>query len=269
MRGALRLSLVLLMLTLAVGADSLKIGGRERSYLLFTPPDAGGKMPLVLVLHDQDSSPVLMARLTKLHELGAREKFMVAYPEAVGKRWIDGRVKFSREQQIGLQDDVDFLAGLVRDLSKAKPVDTSRVYLVGYGTGASMALRAARERPDLFAGVGAVGGSLAENVDGQLSRPVALMMVYGTVDPLVPDAGGPIQAGVELGRVLSAEATARRFAGNGSPGAHDTSRQGLDITRWQGGAEVVQARVVDWAHEWPSEIDVSALLWEFLARQRR
>lgn len=270
-----RLILLLLALTLAAGADTLQAGGRERSYLLFVPPNASGKLPVVVVLHDEDSSPVAMARLTGLTALASKNNFCVVYPEAINKSWNDGRQKLEREAEWALPDDVDFVSTLVSTLVKSKPVDPSRVYVMGYGNGAMLALRLGVERPDLFAAVGAVGGSLPERVDAAPGKPLSLIVVNGTVDRLVPDRGGPIQAGVELGRVLSSEATARRFAsadGCAEPPAQEKLFPNVEANHWKGGrngTEVLQVRVLDSPHVWPQGFDLSAMLWDFFSRQRR
>ncbi len=268
----MRTLLLILALTLFAGADTLKYGGVDRTYLVFAPSNTSGKVPLVMVLHDKDSTPVLTARLTRMHELGAKEGFMVVYPEGIDKLWIDGRQKYDRETRMTQQDDVGFLETVISTLVKTRNVDPSRIYVMGFGNGAMMALRMAVQDPGTFSAVGAVGGTLPELVDGALGKPVSLILINGSVDRLVPETGGPIQAGVELGRVLSAEATARRFVtavGASDPPTRETPYPGVSVSHWSGRGEVVWARIADFAHEWPTSFDVSGMLWEFFKRQRR
>jgi len=50
-------------------------------------------LPLVLVFHGGYLTPKQMAATTKMHELAAREGFIVSYPAAIKpeRHWNDGR----------------------------------------------------------------------------------------------------------------------------------------------------------------------------------
>src|SRR5580658_10022331 len=73
-------------------AHRLRVGDRERTYLLHVPSGAPpGPLPLVLALHGASSSGWQMERLTRFSPLADREHFLVAYPDGIGHRWRDGR----------------------------------------------------------------------------------------------------------------------------------------------------------------------------------
>ena len=80
----------------------------------------------------------------------------------------------------------------------------------------SLAYRLALERPDDFAGVAAISASVPvkENLDcGHAEKPVPVMIINGTADPINPYRGGMVNlGGAKLGNVLSSEDTAKYFA---------------------------------------------------------
>src|SRR5262249_56513632 len=74
----------------------------------------------------------------------------------------------------------------------------------------------AREHPEVFAGVAEISASVPvkENLDcGQVDKPIPVMIINGTADPINPFRGGMVNlGGAELGNVLSSEDTAKYWA---------------------------------------------------------
>lgn len=194
----------------AGGADVVKAkmesGGRNRNYLVHIPPsyDGAAATPLVLVLHGGGGKAARMDKLTGFNALADKYGFLVCYPEGIAKGWNDGREGDFNEKREGV-DDVAFLAALVTKLAQDYNVDRKRVFTTGISNGAFMSYRLACERPDVFAAAAGVVGGVSEYLAANHPprEPIAVMMIVGTEDPLVPFAGGNVEVlGAKRGEIL-------------------------------------------------------------------
>jgi polyhydroxybutyrate depolymerase len=190
-------------------AMTMNWGGELRSYWLFKPEglDKSKLAPLVIILHGSAGSGEDMIKVTQqgFEKIADREKFVVVYPDALERRWND--------QGDGV-DDVGFLLALVDKLSAEALVDKNRVYLAGISNGGMMAQRMACEQADRVAGIATVAGTMPEKLATvcKPSRPLPVLIIHGTEDPIVPWAGGAVAGFEDFGTVLSAQATVRLWA---------------------------------------------------------
>jgi polyhydroxybutyrate depolymerase len=69
-------------------------------------------------------------------------------------------------------------------------VDTSRIYAAGLSEGGFMSLRLGCAVGDRIAAIAAVGAAMPKTMICLPSRPVPLVMINGTSDPVVPYGGG-------------------------------------------------------------------------------
>jgi polyhydroxybutyrate depolymerase len=174
--------------------------------------DSQKPAPLVLALHGGGGTGKRMHRLTGLNTLADRHGFIAVYPDAVDKHWNDGRNLPSYRSQRENIDDVGFISALVEALSDQYAVDRNRVYVTGASNGAMMSFRLACELTHKIAAIAPVIGSMGENISRTCapSRPIPVLIVGGTGDPLVPWNGGHVHLfRRKLGRVLSFADTAR------------------------------------------------------------
>ena len=139
------------------------------------------------------------------------------YPEGFDNTWNDcrrGSPFASKQLKI---DDVGFVKSLLDVEATTHAIDKKRVFAAGWSNGAQLAYRLALEHPEDFAGVAAISASapVKENLDcGQVDKPIPVMIVNGTADPINPFRGGMVNlGGAKLGNVLSSEDT-----GNIGPG---------------------------------------------------
>jgi polyhydroxybutyrate depolymerase len=195
---------------------SLMWGGIQRTYLVHTPgKDPGNRpLPLVLVLHGGGGTAEGMVKLTRgrFNELADRDSFIVVYPDGVEKHWNDGRSIQNWRAHKDKIDDVGFLSLLISDISVKWKVDPSRIYATGISNGGLMTYRLACELTDKIAGIASVSASLSVDLYPVCSpkRPVSVMVINGTDDPLVPYDGGTVGFGLRtLGKVVSTDETVR------------------------------------------------------------
>jgi polyhydroxybutyrate depolymerase len=197
---------------------SLEVGGQTRTYRLYTPPGFGRESPapLVLVLHGGGGDGAKMERLTAFSALAQREKFLVVYPDAMYRNWNDGRgAAVSRVHRERI-DDLGFIATLLDALTREYHIDASRVFATGISNGAIFSHFLAAQLSSRIAAIAPVAGGIADPFYQRFSpdRPVSVLILQGTADPLVPYGGGGVLRG-RRGKIIptsarSAESSMRR-----------------------------------------------------------
>ncbi len=63
---------------------TLSWDGRARSYLLYTPPNAAGKLPLVIALHGANQDGAAFAEETQFAAVAAAMGMAVVFPDGSG-----------------------------------------------------------------------------------------------------------------------------------------------------------------------------------------
>ena len=281
---------------------TLQSGALVRSYLLHVPPgyDAAAPWPLVLALHGGGGQGRGMPWLTGLSRLADRQRFLVAYPDGVGRSWNDGRedpgVPAARRQV----DDVGFLVALIDHVAGAYRIDAARVYATGISNGGFMSQRLACEASTRVAAIASVVATIGVELADRCrpARAVPVLMVNGTADPLVPYEGGQIQlpgGRPRPGRIASVAETVALWARlNGCARFADVIREpdrdpsdGVTVRRetqsgCPEGGEVTLYVMEGGGHVWPGgpqylprtvigratrELD-SETIWDFFARHR-
>jgi polyhydroxybutyrate depolymerase len=236
---------------------TLDVGGRRRDYVLHVPAGLPeGPRPLVLELHGGGGTAANIERLTSLQAETDARGWLVARPDGVDRQWNDGRP----EVRAGI-DDVAFLSAVIDDVATRTVLDPARVYATGISNGALMSGRLACELADRIAAVGQVAGTQGVELAATCrpSRPVSVLVISGTADPLVPYAGGPIGPVLGIdgarGTVLGAEAYVAAWVGRDRAGQPATAGLAPDTTvsRYRGasGSEVLFYRVDGAGHTWP------------------
>lgn len=276
----------------ATQAHTIEVGGLSRTYLLHVPPALpAGPVPLVLVFHGGGGNGVGTERLTRFSELADREGLLVAYLEGVGRNWYDGR-EFATGSRAHREriDDVGFVAAMLDTIARMHAVDPRRIYATGISNGAVFSHYLAAHLSPRIAAIAPVVGGIADPPDAWLrpDRPVSVLILQGTTDPLVPYRGGAIAFG--RGRIIDTEEAARRWArlngtapeprSTGLPAPGQDHCGGLRLTYSGGreGSEVVLVRLDGGGHTWPGgtqylpegligrvcrDFSATSIIWEF------
>jgi polyhydroxybutyrate depolymerase len=107
-------------------------------------------------------------------------------------------------------DDVAFLNQMLDQIALKYSVDAHRIYATGLGDGAFMAERIGCNLADRVAAIAPVGAAFPKTMICLPARPVSVLLINGTDDPVVPDDGGTYKPGHF--HVLSAEDSAKTWA---------------------------------------------------------
>ena len=237
---------------------TLEFGGLSRTYLVHVPP--GHPTGLVVNLHGGGSNGSQQERLTNFDAIADANGFVVVYPDGIDNNWADGRGA-SEPDRRGI-DDVGFLVALAGKLQNEYGIDPGHVFATGMSNGAFMSNRLGCDRADVFAAVAPVSGTLGAVVACNPSRPVAVLEVHGTADPLVPFDGGTMRGRGGTSDIVSAPAMVERWRSvdgcQGAPAAETLPGTGdgtvvhrFASTSCAAGTAVVFYQVDDGGHTWP------------------
>lgn len=193
----------------------------ERHYLVQVPEAAGegAAHPLIILLHGHGGSAAQLmgeqhsaAPMSVWRRIAARDGVIVAAPD--GLRGGDGHAGWNdcRSDAAGNppSDDVGFIDALIEREIAQHHADPQRLYAMGMSNGGVFVYRLAMELHHPLAGIVAVSASMpAASRCAAPSRPVSLLVIGGTADPLMPYEGGDIHFVTQTsrGKVIGAEAS--------------------------------------------------------------
>lgn len=275
----------------------LRYQQHDRNYILYTPVtySATQPTPLIVVLHGGHGDAKKAFERTGFYSLADREGFIVVYPEAIGSYWNDGRNTTASEV-----DDVAYISALVDHIGKQRNVDSGRVYVTGLSNGGMMTQRLACESSQKFAAFASVIANIPVSLQAVChpKNPVALMMINGGADPLMPPSGGEIKKSRRMGvggTVLSTQQTAKFWAdvnhcdGNRTvtklpdrDPADGTRIEKIQYTGCRQNGEVVLFSIEGGGHAWPgskprpflqrftgkasNDMNASQTIWDFFEK---
>lgn len=173
--------------------------GYNRNYLVHLPPaeKMNKPMPLLFHLHGGGGTARGTPGITfgRFNELANRDGFIVVYPNAIKKNWNDGRKNNSVKAWRENVDDVGFIVAIIEELKKKYNIDEQRIFTTGMSNGGFMSGRLACDRADIFRGAAILTAQISKDYLPLCnpSQPVAMFVMNGTEDKLVPYEGGQIK----------------------------------------------------------------------------
>ena len=248
----------------------LTFGGLPRTYQVHVPAGLDHPAGLVINLHGAGATGSEQAALTNYDAIADQHGFVVAYPDGIDFSWADGRGASIPDRQ-GV-DDVGFLVALVDQLSRDYGIAPGRVFATGMSAGAFMATRLACERADVVSAIAPVAGTLGTAFPCAPSRPVSVMEVHGSADPVVPFGGGTMLGRGGYSDIVAAPAMAQRWRElDGCPGPVEDVLAGAvhrsTATGCADGTEVAFVQIDGGGHTWPA--DTSQASGQFFATHGR
>jgi polyhydroxybutyrate depolymerase len=196
-----------------LSSKSLVHDSLARDYLEYVPSGltATTAVPLVIVLHGgkQDASVTAESLPSRAwRDIADVDPMIVVYPNGVGNKWNDCRSDWVGSSTV---DDVGFIAAVIDDVSSRREIDSSRIYVTGASNGGMMTYRIGLALSSRIAGIGAIIANNPVDPLGicpmQPTAPLSVVIMNGTVDPLMPYDGGFVSMMSSSGSVISAIAT--------------------------------------------------------------
>ena len=96
----------------------------------------------------------------------------------------------SEDRRSAPADDIAFFNQMLDQIGTKFSVDPSRIYAAGLSEGGFMSLRVGCALSDRISAVAALGAAMPKTMICVPTRPVPLVMINGTSDPVVPYGGG-------------------------------------------------------------------------------
>jgi len=269
----------------AASAETIKVGQTTRHYTAQLPELK--LVPLVIVLHGNTQTGADMITRTAWPTVARRENFAVVFPDGLNHSWADLRPNNMRAGRIPPHgtDDIAFIVKLVEKLVADGSADPKRIYVTGISNGGAMTMTLVCKRADLFTAAASVIMNLTEQSAGlcRPSRPVPMLMMNGTADPLIPYNGGRGTSRFAADGFWSADKTLAFWRKNNGCDAKATTTDLADtdtadrstVTRIDSncpvGRDVVLYRVNDGGHRMPGSADARfpRLANTFLGPQNR
>jgi polyhydroxybutyrate depolymerase len=251
---------------------TLSTGGYDRAYIAHRPSGQDGKLPVVLVLPDTGIDTAKALGDYGWAALADKQKFVAVVLEPLPVDpskaemfqtnpgfWSDGSGRGNAKR--GHLDDVRYVRAVLDDLGDHMKIDPSKVYAVGIGNGGSMVNLLGIEMSDRLAGIASIAGHVWS--PDKPRRPLPVLLMYGSLDPVEPVNGGmgtnAWTHGLEQRppTLASAEAWARALDCPGLP-ASSSGEKGLNMTAWTGcadGSRVEYDVIPEQGHHWPGGKD--------------
>lgn len=262
---------------------TLKIGDVARSYHLYLPRTLtpAKPAPLILAFHGRgrEGSGVAFAKTAGLNEAAAPKGFLVAYPDGIAGKWLDGGL--TSDPRYG--KDVEFAASVIDDVAKRHPIDPKRTFATGFSNGAAFSYLLAIRLSDRIAAIAAVGANMSRDFLKEMKpggKPVSLLQFVGSNDPfcgrdklhfdyLISHSENR-DAWIRYNGCANGE---KRQALPAAPLDHDLPEASV----WSGsaGSEVAIMWLEGAGHGWPirmargNTLNPSAMICEFFARHAK
>ena len=214
------------------GDETLTVDQQKRTYRLVVPKsvDLAKPAPLVIAFHGLliDSKDV-MPKYTKLDDLAADKKFILAFPEAEGKMWGIDPKKVTK--------DLAFFDELLKTLQAKYKIDADRIYVLGMSNGGYFAHLVGKERSKTVAAVMSHSGPLGlQTLLGiKADRKFPVMIVHGDKDVIL---------------------------------SVDFARENRDKYKKEG-HDVTYVEVTGSGHEWATKQKINEQIWEFFEKHPR
>jgi len=257
--------------------------------------------PLVLALHGGGGRGRMFDRGTTEGTLTAaadQRGIVLVFPEGMNKQWCDGRTEIIKKK---CHDDVGFISKIIDVMVADYGIDPRRVYATGISNGGFMSVRLAMDLSNKIAAIAPVAAQISKALkDKTPQRPISVMIINGTRDPLVPFSGGQIRLseyGRGRGEILSTKASIKRFSRFNGCRKSPVRDKLPDWDRDDGAivetatytgcrekTEVVLVRVIGGGHTWPGgkqylspklvgvvcrDINASEMILDFFLRHSR
>jgi len=214
------------------GSETVKVGSVAREYRLVAPKsvDLAKPAPLVIAFHGMViDSKDFMPLYTKLNDTADKHKFILVYPEAIGKSWglVPDKVK----------SDLDFFDALLAKVTADYKIDPDRMYVLGMSNGGYFAHLVGKERSKTVAAVASHSGPLGlQTLFGvKAERKFPVLIIHGDQDKILPV---------------------------------DFARENRDKYKKEG-HEVKYVELAGVGHNWGTAANVNETIWRFFAEHPR
>jgi polyhydroxybutyrate depolymerase len=196
-------------------SHSIKIDSISRKFYFHVPYSLSSSPRLIFVLHGSTMTAAQMQLITghQFDKLADNTRdTIIVYPQGYHKYWNDCRRSARSQAKQNSLNEALFFQEMIAFFKQRHNVDSGKIFLTGFSNGGHMGFKLAQENPELFRGYAIISANLpvANNNDCKESKkPVSLLLINGTADPVNPYDGGKVVVndGLDRGDVVSTNET--------------------------------------------------------------
>jgi polyhydroxybutyrate depolymerase len=163
---------------------TVEVEGTPRQVVVHLPARTAGAAPqtMVIALHGAGGDGRFMEQYSGFDAISDRDGFVVAYPSAhaATQQW---QLHPDPDRS---QDDIEFIRSFIDVAITTLCVDPARVDAVGVSNGGAMVARMGCQLSDQLAAIATVAGSYKVIPWCRPVRPLTVLEIHGTADPVVP-----------------------------------------------------------------------------------
>jgi polyhydroxybutyrate depolymerase len=228
---------------------TIEVSGRTRTFIEHVPAGftAGPRYPAIIAFPGRGESARQLETYSQLDGVDAIVVYAQALPGSGGQPSWEGT-----PYQGASAHDYGFATDLVRWLAGSSCVDASRIDMTGKSDGAGFAASAACGIAGVAA-VATISGAFyqEQNHCAASGRPLAILNMHGTDDPVIPYDGNAAEGLYSTGAWIGQWVRRDRCAGPGL--GHDVA-PGIVQSSWPTCADrtaVVNYQIIGGGHTWP------------------
>lgn len=226
-------------------SQTMRVVGREREYLVTTPPNVDERedLPLIFAFHGYKMSDDSMRAMTELDKANA----VVVYMQGVNTAWAPAPYATTTGDE-----DLAFFDAVRQEMLETYPINPSRVFAAGMSNGGGFAAYTACHRAHQLTGIATVSAAYYDTVFEDCAPiPTKQIDFHGTNDNVINYQGGVRHgAGYESVPEVMENAAARNYCDD-KPETEKFNRPGEEFI-WEGcDAQLRHYRLDGSGHLWP------------------
>ncbi len=173
---------------------TISVDNRDREYIIHLPPSFNTltKLPVIFALHGGGGTAKGAVLFYNLETLADKNNFIIVYPNALDKAWsIPGMTSRVKGLDTSV-NDLHFMNVLLDTMIAGYKADPSKVFCTGISRGAMFSYYLADAMNSRITAIAAVCGGISETQARtySLKKPVPVLIINGTGDPLIKYEGG-------------------------------------------------------------------------------
>lgn len=175
----------------------VEFDGIKREFRYYVPKNFSKdiKHPLILVLHGYNQPiDTIISGYSSMHLKADTDGTVIVYPVATGSMEEENlawNTKYGSLGNAGKVNDISYLAFLIDSFTAKMNCDSDRVYVTGTSMGGAMTYALSCYIPEKISAIAPVimqmGTALIEKFNN--AKPMPVMIINGSQDPLVPEWG--------------------------------------------------------------------------------
>jgi polyhydroxybutyrate depolymerase len=236
--------------------ETIQSGGMARTFHVYVPTKYAPATPDMLVFvfhgytqHGTGTGVLSIEYLSKMDAVADAQGFLLVYPDGYMQSWNAGSCCGAAVSSN--VDDMAFFDAMLAQVESEYCVDPKRVFAAGLSNGGFFSNRLGCERANVVAAIGPVAGPL-DISPCKPARPVPMLEVHGTADPVVYYDGGSPSGALS---VPQAVATWEQLDNCTDPTPTTVYMNGAATctadTACAGGAAVELCVITNGGHQWP------------------